>query len=991
MRPISVEFAAFGSYPGETKVDFSSLQQRGLFVVTGDTGTGKTTIFDAMSYALFGKMPLKPGDDIRSHHADPSQLTFARFTFEIDGAQYVAERFPEQERPRRKGAGTTTDATKVRLFRVDVNGTTSMATRVTDMNKEINDLIGLSAEQFQRVMVLPQGEIARFLLDNSSDRETLLSALFDGAIYGDIANALKNEAKRLKEEVASVDVEVRHHLANANNRVGELCNALKVDHPITAALAEDGPDEVEPLGRDDLQAFLAFCAEPLEQLRTDAETTAAVAGTDAENHTRAKAAAGIFTRANELRTRLAAIAEELKTIGPQADAARASKRARPVVNAATQLDESETEARSAEEYRQGIVGQIELITADHGLTVRTESAELLDADLNDLASDLRDQQDLVDAVTTAETALSTAETGLTTLREEHDEKEKLLDDAVTKLTELDSQIRDLRAPAESVVSLQEKVADHEAAKPLITARIKAEQAIEGCETKRSSAQRDLDIALERFIATSAPRLAAQLTAGEPCPVCGSPEHPDPATDPNEPVGPDAIAKAYDHVVEAMSDQDEAQATLEGIKTQLGQWAEASASDLKKSLDRARGELTKAEKAAEELNKLEEQRRTTGEDREKAAGQQSELNGLILAAEKAVGTAKSNLHTASEAAKGVNTQQLAAHQTALAELRGLKSDLAGKEKHCATTAEAKRIHAGALRDALTDSGFDDVDSAKAALITDEAVESAAIQSHDELVDEQGTTTAALNALTEQGIPDALPDVAALDETAKASRGISDARSERRTLANNAAEKLSEDLGALDSLTSESESLRRLAEVTDHAQTVCRGQGNTKVSLQRWVLGQELDRVTRAASVHLTQMTGGLYTIARKRESGDGRSVAGLDLEVHDANTGRPRSPRSLSGGEQFQASLALALGLADVVSQGGRGSGRQFEALFVDEGFGALDPAALDDAIESLYQLHASGRMVGVITHVEAMKERLHPGIVVRRLPDGKGSTLQVNP
>lgn len=991
MRPISVEFAAFGSYPGETKVDFSSLRQRGLFVVTGDTGAGKTTIFDAMSYALFGEMPLKPGDDIRSHHADPAQPTFARFTFEIDGAQYVAERSPEQERPRKRGAGTTTDATKVRLTRVDANGTTSMATKVNDMKIQINELIGLSAEQFQRVMVLPQGEIARFLLDTSSDRETLLSALFDGAIYGDIANALKNEAKRLKEEVASVDVEVRHHLANANNRVGELCNALKIDHPITAALAGDGPDEVEPLGRDDLQAFLAFCAEPLEQLRTDAENAAAVAGTDADNHTRAKTAAGIFTRANELRTRLAAIAEELKTVGPHADAARASKRARPVVNAAIQLDESEAADRGAEADRQGIVKQIEQITADHGLIIRTDSGELLDADLNALASDLRDQQDLVDALTGAETALSTAETGLTTLREEHDEKEKLLDDAVTKLTALGSQIHDLRAPAESVVTLQEKVADHEAAKPLITARIKAEQAIEGCETKRSSAQRDLDIALERFIATSAPRLAAQLTTGEPCPVCGSPEHPDPATDPNETVGPDAIAEAYDRVDEAMNNRDEAQTTLQGIKKQLGQWAETSASDLDTSLGRARRELAKTERAAKKLNKLEDERQTTEDGRGEIAARRSVLDGLIMAAETAAGKAQSDFHIANEAATGINTQQLEAHQTTLAKLRGLKSELSGKEKDCTTTAEAKRIHAGALRDALTDSGFDDVDSARSVLIADEAVESAAIQAHDELVDEHGTVTAALNALTEQGIPDALPDVAALDETAKASRGISDARSERRTLANNAAEKLRDDLGDLDDVISESESLRRLAEVTERAQTVCRGQGNTKVSLQRWVLGQELDRVTRAASVHLKQMTGDNYTIARKRESGDGRSVAGLDLEVHDAGTGRPRSPRSLSGGEQFQASLALALGLADVVSQGGRGSGRQFEALFVDEGFGALDPAALDDAIESLYQLHASGRMVGVITHVEAMKERLHPGIVVRRLPDGKGSTLQVNP
>ncbi len=140
-----------------------------------------------------------------------------------------------------------------------------------------------------------------------------------------------------------------------------------------------------------------------------------------------------------------------------------------------------------------------------------------------------------------------------------------------------------------------------------------------------------------------------------------------------------------------------------------------------------------------------------------------------------------------------------------------------------------------------------------------------------------------------------------------------------------------------------------------------------------------------------MTAGRYRILRVREGAGRQGPKGLDLEVLDAHTGRARRPNSLSGGEQFQASLALALGLADVVSQGAAGSGHRIGALFIDEGFGSLDPRSLDDAIETLHQLQATGRMVGAITHVEAMKERLHPGIVVSRLPDGRGSTLRVNP
>ena len=200
-----------------------------------------------------------------------------------------------------------------------------------------------------------------------------------------------------------------------------------------------------------------------------------------------------------------------------------------------------------------------------------------------------------------------------------------------------------------------------------------------------------------------------------------------------------------------------------------------------------------------------------------------------------------------------------------------------------------------------------------------------------------------------------------------------------------------LGRHDSLVAGSGSVRVDHERAERAYAVCNNGGALSMSLKRWVLTRELDRVTAAANVHLRHMTAHRYSLQRRGQVTDGRRSFGLDLEVLDATTGLPRSTTTLSGGEQFQASLALALGLADVVSHGGSASGKRFEALFVDEGFGSLDPQALDDAIEALHQLHSTGRMVGAITHVEAMKQQLHVGIAVTRLPDGGGSTLVVNP
>ncbi|MGA1076004.1 MAG: AAA family ATPase, partial [Ilumatobacteraceae bacterium] len=198
MRPLKIEFSAFGSYPGTHTVDFTTLAPRGLFVVTGDTGTGKTTIFDAMSFALFGKMPSKDGGDIRSHHAAVGAEPYARFTFEIDGAVYVAERVPEHDRPKLRGEGMLRVSGSVLLQRIESDGgTTSLATKSREMDARIDELIGLSAEQFRRVMLLPQGEVAKFLLDDSKDREALLSNLFDGEVYQRVANELTETARRL--------------------------------------------------------------------------------------------------------------------------------------------------------------------------------------------------------------------------------------------------------------------------------------------------------------------------------------------------------------------------------------------------------------------------------------------------------------------------------------------------------------------------------------------------------------------------------------------------------------------------------------------------------------------------------------------------------------------------------------------------------------------------------------------------------------------------
>ena len=980
MKPLRIEFAAFGSYPGVVSVDFTALAARGLFVVTGDTGTGKTTIFDAMSYALFGEMPLKPGHDIRSHHADASQPTYARFTFEVGDATYVAERSPDQLRPALRGGGFTNDKAKASLTRIDRSATTSLATKVNEMKRAVAEVVGLDAEQFRRVMLLPQGEVARFLLDESSDRETLLSALFGGDVYDRIGTALQQEAARLGREVAHADETLRHHLANARTRLVQLQQLLD--------LADSLPDDLQ---RDAFEALVGQCSAPLAALRHDSEMATLDAAARATALTEGKHSAHRFQQAVEIRTSLDDLDRRSPEVEARARAADASARARPVVTAAGLHAEQAATLAEAGEAVDSLLAAVEQVAHQHDLEVRSQPGEALTADLEALAATVREHTDLLDALAGAVEDLATAEQEVARNRDLEAGARTTLDLERGRLEVIDTRVAALHGAAEALTRVDGETKQLQDALTDVESRDRARSRVHACAEALRSAEDISEQVLRRYIDTTAPRLAAQLRPGAPCPVCGSSEHPAPAVvHDGDPVDLDAVAAAQAAVDDVRQELQRATADLGEFQARLGEWAQSSAEHLQALLEDSRKRLAAARADSDELVALASERTDVELRRQTAQSEVDRLTGIIEAGEATVAERHLAVEACTAAAAGVLPERVEALRRVVAELRSLAGQLGRlrSEEHAAQT--AVKVAAEALDQALDTSGFSDVAAAQSAMVP-ESEEQEALRQRNALSTEHQQLQGRLQALEQQGIPDVPPDVVQLTEAAAQSEERSRGLVARRTRADDAAGDLASELDQYDRAGAGSQDLRRRAHLTDRAQQVCRGQVGSRVSLRRWVLGRELERVVAVASVHLSQMTSGRYTIRRVAEHVGGRSARGLDLEVLDAHTGRARSPRTLSGGEQFQASLALALGLADVVSQGGAGSGKRIEALFVDEGFGSLDPRALDDAIETLHQLQATGRMIGAITHVEAMKERLHPGIVVTRLPDGKGSTLRVNP
>ncbi len=980
MRPLAIAFQAFGSYPGKVEVDFTPLAGRGLFLVTGDTGSGKTTIFDAMCYALYGAMPRKDEREVRSHHADDDVATFVEFTFESDGTTYVARRTPAQERRAKRGGGTVTEKPTASLVRLDPGGgTTSLATKAADVRIRAIELIGLEAEQFQRVILLPQGEIARFLLASSKEREDLLGQLFGGQVFDAVVDAAKVHEQRLREEVGDVANRIEHELLNARTSIDQLYAALGRE-PVAEACPRAGLDpllaDAQPALRD-LEARARAASDRAQQATTRA----------AETH----ALAARFHRATELRAVLADLTRAATAVLADEAAAQRSAAARPVVTAADALTRAEEKRRSAESRRDQRLAELRTALAPVVTDPDLNSEAAVLAVINDLGTAVERMTRILEQRDAAERAVAETMQNLERCAADRTERTAELQRVQARRRDIAGELATTRPLAVDLRGLDERIT---AARTKVEARTALEAALADLATAtqtESAAQRNFEMVFGRFVATAAPRLAAGLQPQEPCPVCGSTEHPRKAVaDDGEPTSfadVDAAAATRDCAIRKRGEVELRVATQ---RERLGDDAATALAELDDRVAALRKQWDEARAAQQRVEALEQEDLRLGEDERALSVALARIDEAITQHEGRRLEQENDVAKARAAADAVDPADVARGGAALAAARPLCDGLGRIFEAVTTAVGATREAAGRLDSALDASPFDSEEAARAVLLP-EAEEKAKLQAAETHRDAARKAEAGLATLEQQGVPEGCPDVDAAKAAMDEAKAEADAVRDAFTTARNACDMATTCLASHDRLDAASGDLRAAHALARKVHRVLDEGGALRMSLRRWVLANELDRVSAAANVHLQRMTSSRYTLRRRLEVVDGRRAFGLDLEVIDAHTGRARSTGSLSGGEQFQASLALALGLADVVSQGGHASGRRFEALFVDEGFGSLDPVALQEAIGALHQLRATGRMVGAITHVEAMKQDLHVGIEVRRLPDGRGSTLRVNP
>ena len=981
MRPIALKLQAFGSFPELEFIDFAALADHGLFVVSGPTGTGKTTIFDAMCWALYGDMPLKVANSVRSDHADADTETFVEFTFESDDVRYVVRRTAAWRRRAKLQDRLVEAPATAHLSRLGVQGTDAIETTPTRVTKACGELIGLSVVQFQRVVLLPQGEFSRVLLADSGEREELLGKLFGGDVFDRVAEALKLEADRLRVELAGTDQTIGVKLDEATNQIAQIhvCLGLEVDEELAGAPAA---------AKRELLAQLAAALSALDAEVATLEDTARQA---ADQHRALLVGADRFDQVARLVGERDLLESKTEDVEAGSRGAELSRSARPLVDAHEAhrgaLDRLTVAAGTSAQR----TAELEALFAVLGVGVDAGSVGAI----ADAAQVERERQSgrrrTLDGLTSAEAAVAKAESAHAEALDRLGSERNKHDAIVGRVAEINSALPVAREAAAGLDQLTLAIEATERARSHRSNLADIEARLESAAKVEARAATNYADTFERYRATEAPRLADALKSGEPCLVCGSTEHPRPATASGiEPTTHEQVAAAAEQRDAAHRLVTELETAAAGERSLLGADAERSLDDLAARLTELHLRFDVARAADEEAQRLgsEQLERT------------DELNALTIllavmqtnvdASTVELDDARRRLTEASAAAVGIDAEAVEHEAAILEEIDTLRTGLDALFAGVSSAEGEVSQSAATFDSAVASSPFESVEAARSALVSPEA-EASMIAAAAKHTTELAEMTGRLLSLMELGVPEVRPDADAAEVAASFAAATHADRSAVRTTARNAERYALAALDGHDQLVASSGDLRDRRADAAKAYAVCKDGGTLRTSLTRWVLGRELDRVTNAANVHLARMTGDRYSLRRSEIPDDARRLFGLDIEVFDSTTGRPRSTKSLSGGEQFQASLALALGLADVVSHGGTASGKRFEALFVDEGFGSLDPDALDLAISALDQLRASGRMVGAITHVETMKRELPVGIEVRRRANGRGSTLVVNP
>lgn len=868
MKPLKLTMRAFGPYAGETVIDFEKLQGRHLFLICGPTGAGKTTILDAMCYALYGKTSGdRTGEKMRSDYADSSERTEVIFDFMLGDKTYRATRSPAQMVDKKRGSGQTLAAMQASLSELEDGK--EINTLRTGIEEAAGKLIGLNADQFCQVILLPQGDFRKLLVAKADEREAILKQLFKTQRFSDFKDRLKDR----------LDAKVREKMEKQTREDQILSSSGATDEKQLSQMVEEAGKELK-----EAQDIVKSREKESNEFR--------------EVYQKETALMGHFTELDKALKQDAALKNEEGRMKEMEASLSLIRSARELAPYFVQLDGI---------TREGKQEAVKLKTARADMETYSKLNETLEKRIQELDA----------------------------MKEKREEERKTalkMQDLVPKAKLYGAAVQALKNAQNALSRAEEE-----------TKRLQA--SAEAARKARDEQKEKADAVRKSYIDGQAFLLAEGLEDGVPCPVCGAIHHPAPAR------GGDHVAKAED-------------------------------------VERAQKEYERASAAYDRANDAKEKHSTGAyakavSDHAKADAQMKTLEEIPEAYRDPKYLEAESTRLLTDIRKWEQDKE-----TAAAQLRKAGADLSASQAACRNAEERReelvkkyRETESVLKEASDKAGFQSLDECKEWYKKKDTEESVR-KTLEQYRADRKSTEERIKAEEQATAGKERPDMQALNEKSKALQDQLKKASERAAALKERTETLQKAVSDARAIEKELEDLRKEEGLIRGLYDLTSGK-KTRITLERYVLGTLLDDVANAANLRLLSMSRKRYSLHRMTdESGLGKG--GLSLEVSDSFTGRSRPANTLSGGETFLASLSLALGLADVVQS--RQGGVRLDTMFIDEGFGTLDPDSLNSAMNTLIDLQNTGRMVGIISHVPELEERIDARL--RVTPAEKGSKAE---
>lgn len=997
MRIHSLRIEAIGPFPGRHDINFDQLSANGLFLLEGPTGAGKSTLIDAITYGLYGTLGTAENTRLPSNHA-PMVEPVIEVVFSTNAGIHKVRRTPPYERPKKRGTGTMSENATAKLWRLSTVEDTigePVASMVQEVGVEMQEILGLTRDQFMQTVVLPQGRFSTFLRAKPDERAAVLRDVFGTAIYQQMQDQLAEMARTANRSIITVQGEV-------SSAVRSFITLLPDDDPAATALSEAGSsldtDEMTRITDEVLAVKGRQCEVAESTLQTKHEQEVAARAfletqRDLQRH---------LAKRSSLVAEHTALMEVGDGIAVERERLATAQRAATVAGALHTHGSATTGIEGARLAVAAACAQLQ-DTRDHDLAGLADLTSLRAA-IDDVAGERGGLVELVrveaalpdrvEGIADVEAALARSLGAL------EEERAKLAGRPAVR-DELTTALEDLRGTATPVgvaeLAAAERRTVRDAARRAQTLTTDLAGAVKELALAGASATlaTDQENAIRlRWINSTAGTLATALADGVPCPVCGGTEHPDPAPELPDHASLDEVDAATEQRQRAVAALQEAEATrirtAERLEGQQEASQHLSVTDAEKALTVAEAVVAEAEEAVRQIEVAEKAiadfATETDAIRERVAAAEStttttieRLRGerhLLRTDEEHCRVAAGDCGTVA-----VRVERLDARLRRARKLAEVWQEFKDAEHRLADATAA-------LEGSLRDAGFANADAARAAQVG--ATESAEIQQrlrkHDADLARvsSGLAEEPIAALTGAEVADVPAAIVAHDAcheammaaSASAAKAVADKEQcDRARLV------LTKVLQRHQRLSEEAAPVLRMGELANA------GEGNTKsTTLSTYVLLRRFEDVVAAANDRLSVMSDGRFTLLRIDEREGRARRAGLGLSVRDHHTDTDRDPHTLSGGETFYVSLCLALGLADVVTS--EAGGISLDTLFIDEGFGSLDPDTLDGVLGELARLQAGGRAVGIVSHVAELKSRIAERVEITRR-NGGGSELVV--